>query len=495
MGAIYREKGNIKDTSWELFSAILQRIEVAPTPEHLAAALREIATEEFGMDRTCTFWKAPGRRTFRRIEGPLCLPVEQSDIPELLSACSSTGSASVEVEGLPCEALYLRTSTELELIFVYSSYVPVDSRQLHAALQLWSLRWDKVLAEQEKTATALQLAKIRSVTEELGKGMDYKPLLSRILKMTLSLVDADHGFIMIVDESTGLLKTEVVHGLPNPSADRLVYEDRLRMAAQPSGQGIQARVMQNRQPVMIEKINDFNGTGVAQGTHSIICVPLVKQDQAFGVIYVTNKRDAVRFSPQDLDLVCILASNVAAVVDQVRLYNKSITDYLTGLYLRRHFEPKLEQEIKRSVRYGSPVSVLALDADNFKRVNDTYGHQAGDCVLKHIAEIIRRNVRTDIDLPARLGGEEFAVLLPETGATGAYTLAERIRKQTEQALIQSGNEEIRITLSIGIATSCGQAETPEELLEHADRALYLSKEQGRNRVSAFSLEHHKKEVP
>lgn len=488
MGVEFCKIENSQEKSWDYISSVLSRLEIIPSPERLAAALNELSIEVFSLDRTALFWKAAGYRTFRRLDGPLPLPIDPAQIAELTSGSYFPGisTAQVALGEFQCETLYFKTSTDLEILFVYTTYTPTDRRKLETTLRIWAMRWEKALAEQEKASTALQLAKIRSVTEELGKGMDYKPLLSRILKMTLSLVDADHGFIMIVEEATGLLKTEVVHGLPNPAADRLVYEDRLRMSAQPTGQGVQARVMLTRQPVMIEKITDFSGMGVDQSTHSIICVPLVKQDQAFGVIYVTNKRDAVRFSPQDLDLVCILSSNVASVVDQVRLFNKSITDYLTGLYLRRHFEPKLDHEVKRSIRYGCPLSVLALDADHFKRINDTFGHQAGDCALKAIADIIRRNVRTDVDLPARMGGEEFAVLLPETNEIGAISLAERIRRQMEQTLLNIGGDEIRLTLSIGIATCPHHGDTLETLLENADRALYASKDKGRNRVTSFT---------
>ena len=198
--------------------------------------------------------------------------------------------------------------------------------------------------------------------------------------------------------------------------------------------------MRTRQPVLIEHITDFRGLGAEPGTHSIICVPLVKQDEAFGLIYVSNKRESVRFAPQDLDLVCILASNVAAVVDQMRLFHQSITDYLTGLYQRRHLEPRLDHEVKRSLRYGTPFSLLAMDADHFKRINDTYGHQAGDQALRAIAHVIRSSVRAHIDLPARMGGEEFAVLLPETDEAGALKLAERIREQMEHTELCLGGQ-------------------------------------------------------
>lgn len=476
-----------QENSWESVSGVLRRMEGVPTPEYLAGALVEIAVEIFSMERLALCWRAPGRRHFKILETPLSLPIGSSRLPRLFEELGVPENAhgNFTLDGIPCQFTFLQTSDELELFFAYSSYMPVDYESLAMTLRLWGMRWERALLEQDRAIVGLQLARVRSVTEDLGKGMEYKPLLSRILKMTLSLVDADHGFIMIADENSNALKTEVVYGLPNPAAERLVYEDLLHISARTTGEGIQARVMQTRQPVMIDKINDYRGTGLGHDTHSIICVPLVKQDQAFGVIYVSNKRDSVRFSPQDLDLVCILASNVAALVDQVRLYKKSITDSLTGLYLRRHFEPKLEHEVKRTIRYGVPLSLLTLDADLFKQVNDTYGHLAGDSVLRTIADLLRRNIRTDIDLPVRMGGEEFAILLPETPEAGALILAERIRQQMETTPLRLGSDTRFLTLSIGVASCPEHGSDAETLVGNADKALYASKTQGRNRVTSY----------
>lgn len=469
------KKENSKENTWEFVDAILHRLEAAPSHERLLLSLDGLAKNELGLDRVALCWRGPGRRSFQHLSPNPPLPLDPAGIPGHIGIAPALGMSGgkISLDGADYETLHFKTATELEIYFVYSSTNTVSSRKVGLALRLWTYHFEKSLDEQEKLATAFQLARIRSVTEELGKGMDYKPLLSRILKMTLSLVDADHGFIMIIDEETGLLKTEAEYGQA--------------FTATPSvGQDIQTRVMQSRQPVMIEKITDPMGTSEEQSAHSVICVPLIKQDQAFGVIYAVNKRDAVRFTPQDLDLVCILASNVAAVVDQVRLFHKSITDYLTGLYLRRHFEPKLEHEIRRSIRYGTPLSVITFDADHFKIVNDTYGHLIGDAVLKAIANVIRSNIRTGIDLPVRMGGEEFAVLLPETPEAGALCLAERIRRQMEQTSLQISGHTITITLSAGVATCPFHSETPETLVGCADRALYHSKEQGRNRVTSFA---------
>lgn len=157
------------------------------------------------------------------------------------------------------------------------------------------------------------------------------------------------------------------------------------------------------------------------------------------------------------------------------------TDPLTGLANRRHFMEALDLEVERSERYGRPLSVVALDMDHFKSVNDTHGHGAGDTVLQEAARALR-SVCRDVDLAARLGGEELALLLPETDAAGARTVAERVRERIAAAAHRSPTARpFRVTASLGVATA-KQGASGESLLQAADQALYRAKDLGRNRV-------------
>jgi diguanylate cyclase (GGDEF)-like protein len=159
------------------------------------------------------------------------------------------------------------------------------------------------------------------------------------------------------------------------------------------------------------------------------------------------------------------------------------TDALTNLANRRHFMQSLEREIERSRRYDRALSLILLDLDHFKQVNDRYGHSAGDGLLVAAAEAIREVCR-DIDLPGRLGGEEFAILLPETDLEGARIVAERARLGlARQSHVVTGFRPFRVTASFGVASLAQGTETSEALLQLADRALYRAKDQGRNRVS------------
>jgi len=156
-------------------------------------------------------------------------------------------------------------------------------------------------------------------------------------------------------------------------------------------------------------------------------------------------------------------------------------DGLTGIYNRRSFDTIIAKEFDRAVRYERELSLLIIDIDHFKQVNDTYGHVAGDDVLKALAGRLSKQLRTNDHL-ARYGGEEFAIILPETPQEMAHLLAERIRKSSGEQSYPVGSESTHVTLSIGVSSFPGHADTLEELIYHADSALYKAKETGRNKV-------------
>ncbi len=170
------------------------------------------------------------------------------------------------------------------------------------------------------------------------------------------------------------------------------------------------------------------------------------------------------------------------------LEHEANTDALTGLSNRRRFMEALERETERAVRYDRPLSILLLDLDSFKIVNDTHGHAAGDAVLERSADSMR-SVCRDLDLPARIGGEEFAVLLPETDRTGAAAVAERLRSRIgDEVHTSPTGVPFYVTASIGVAGVDAEAHTPSTVLHMADDALYAAKDGGRNRVVVRTAE-------
>jgi len=185
-----------------------------------------------------------------------------------------------------------------------------------------------------------------------------------------------------------------------------------------------------------------------------------------------------------VSLIMVLRPILRTLVAERELYDLSHVDGLTGLYNHRHFQEIMDGELSRIGRHQQhALSLLILDLDHFKQVNDRYGHQAGDAVLRACADTLRACLRGE-DMAARYGGEEFAVVLPDTGPDQAQALAERVRKALGAAVIAVGGEDIRITVSIGVA-GCLPGEQPDNkkaLIEAADRALYEAKRAGRNRV-------------
>jgi diguanylate cyclase (GGDEF)-like protein len=163
------------------------------------------------------------------------------------------------------------------------------------------------------------------------------------------------------------------------------------------------------------------------------------------------------------------------------IYRLTTVDGLTQIYNKRYFMEVLEREISRSHRYGRELSLIMFDIDHFKNVNDTYGHLAGDHVLKHLASVIKQRIRRE-DIMARYGGEEFAIILPEIDNYNSRQFAEKIRRLVEKTVFKFEDTVIPVTISIGVATSNVDTNAPEEFIKLSDENLYEAKRRGRNCV-------------
>lgn len=218
-----------------------------------------------------------------------------------------------------------------------------------------------------------------------------------------------------------------------------------------------------------------------QPVKSIIVVPLYAQKKEFGWFCVFSSRDEL--ASAEMDFLGMFAKQVELAITIADLFQavreQAVTDALTGLYNRRYFEEALEKEIQRTKRIKQPFSIIGIDLDFLKKINDTYGHTFGDLAIKTIANVLKANARS-VDVPARIGGEEFNVLLPGVSSEGAMVAAERIRKSIEQAQIDTIGH---ITGSLGVATYLEHSDNIEEVLELTDQAMYTSKRNGRNRVT------------
>jgi diguanylate cyclase (GGDEF)-like protein len=218
---------------------------------------------------------------------------------------------------------------------------------------------------------------------------------------------------------------------------------------------------------------------------------LIKNNPDYSLFRFSAKEQETRYlaikdsGKIDRARMAVLLNQLELSLKRSRLFAEvqelSITDGLTGLYARGYFLERFKQELVRSKYNNYPLSFLLIDADNFKTYNDTYGHITGDAILKEIAKILKYSLR-QIDMCARYGGEELCILLPETNKEGSLLVAQRLRLSVEEARIRVFNENIRCTVSIGVASYPDDAQSPNGLIDQADKALYQAKAQGRNRV-------------
>ncbi|HEX8353134.1 MAG TPA: sensor domain-containing diguanylate cyclase [Pyrinomonadaceae bacterium] len=229
-------------------------------------------------------------------------------------------------------------------------------------------------------------------------------------------------------------------------------------------------------------VHDGSSAAGESDAHPVAAVPVIYHDRTMGVLMVASDDPQRLWQDNEVMLLRTVADQVAVAVNHARLFqqmqHQALTDGLTGCFNRRFFEIQLERDLHLATRMRQPVSLILLDIDHFKRVNDTHGHDAGDAALRILANALREEVR-GVDTAARYGGEEFAIILPQAGPEGAQVVAERLRSRIERTEVPGVG---CITASLGVATFPGDASSRELLVTSADRALYQAKRTGRNRV-------------
>ncbi len=318
----------------------------------------------------------------------------------------------------------------------------------------------------------------------INSTLDEEKLLQMIMKAIKEVMEAEASSLMLLDPNTRELYFSTVEG-----GSQHVKEIRIK-----ANQGIAGHVMQTGKPFIVNDVSksEFFLKSVDQKTsfqtRSILCVPLISRNKTVGVLEALNKTGGKEFNEEDVKLFMAFSNQVSVAIDNAKLYNMAFYDGLTKIFVRRYVEAWLETEYARVRRYNTDLSLIMFDIDHFKKINDTYGHQAGDFVLKELAVTVKNSIR-QADIFGRYGGEEFIVCLPETKVEKALHSAERIRKAVEEKEFMYEGKKIPVTISLGVASF---KQMPEDkvsrFIKDADEALYFSKEHGRNQVTLHGQE-------
>lgn len=322
-----------------------------------------------------------------------------------------------------------------------------------------------------------RLGALHKIALSLSTTLDLNRLLETILEQLGSLWGYHHGAVLLHDPDTDELVVAASRAYAHAPGQRIA-----------AGLGICGEVFRTGKPLVIGDVTADGRyiQGVA-GAHSELAVPLVWEGHVLGVLNVESHQMGA-YSDKDLDLLTTVAEQAAAAIGNARLHQQTrhlaITDQQTELYNYRYFQEQLGTAVRQAQLMGTPIALLMVDLDFFKRCNDTYGHPTGDAILQQLGRILRDSCRTD-DMVFRYGGEEFTVILPDTTDGDALRVAERIRERVahHSFVTRSGRRlDFPVTVSIGVASYPRDGLSEVNLLIAADKAMYAAKARGRNRV-------------
>ncbi|MFK8012658.1 MAG: diguanylate cyclase [Marinicellaceae bacterium] len=326
---------------------------------------------------------------------------------------------------------------------------------------------------------------LNSISHVLNRSLTLPELLKTSLNLVSKVLNADRGFVIL--RNTQNNQNEI---MAKRNFDDIKWQEENDIQQKFSHKLVQQCLSHNK--ILI--IGDTNVNNIIddivpiqEGSgRSIVVIPLMQDANVIGVIYLDNQQQAHNFDKHQIPFLTTYAAHTSIALHNVLLFKLAITDDLTQLHTRQYIDEGLNKEMRRSRLDDSNLSVLLLDLDHFKQVNDNYGHTTGDHVLQEFSNIIRTHLRHD-DMAGRFGGEEFVIILPKTDHYEAKLIAENIRKTTEQFRFEKDETSLQCTVSIGIASyQLHHGQKVILLLEDADKALYQAKENGRNQSVVFN---------
>lgn len=326
------------------------------------------------------------------------------------------------------------------------------------------------------------------INRALTSTLDLSDVLSHIMKKVQKILSAESWSVLVLNEETNELVFEKTSG--KKGTGRKIKKMRLKL-----GEGIAGWVAQEKIPVVVPDVTKdprFSSRvdqEIHYQTRSLLSVPILSNDRVLGVIEVVNKTTNEPFTKEDLQLLLKIVDHIAIAIERASLYQKmeelSITDDLTKLFNTRYLNRTLEIEINRANRHKASLSLIFMDVDHFKVINDNYGHLVGSKLLVEMGQLLLKSLRT-VDIVARYGGDEFVIVLPQTAPKYAIQIAERIRRSIEHAVfLKKEGYSLKMTASFGVASYPESAKTKEDVLRLADEAMYRVKYQTRNGVYAI----------
>ncbi|KAB2843286.1 diguanylate cyclase [bacterium] len=367
--------------------------------------------------------------------------------------------------------------------------VKIDSERKLAAMQE-ELKFKAMLEEKAKIITSTnrkleeslnELSVLYNISQALTGSIDPEELCNLLGDVIVRNVGVQDFAILLLDEETQKIEVKAARGFKQ--------NDHVRELKFDLGEGISGKVAKTKQPIYIPDTSKdtlyLHYKGAKPEDGSFLCLPIVAKGLSLGAINFSRKA-VDGFSANEIRLLTTVTGQIGIALENARLYAKTkemtLIDELTQVYNRRHFQKILEMEFKRAKRFQRPLTLLMIDVDHFKEFNDTFGHLEGDRVLADLAEVLAANLR-EVDTVARYGGEEFSVILPNTPVDDALHVAHKIRELVAKMHEKHGRPAAQqVTVSIGIAAFDAETAGLEDLINHADIALYRAKSQGRNRV-------------